>query len=118
VGQQTDKAELLQGTLDMLILKALVRESMHGYGIARWIQSTTQDALAVEEGSLYPALYRMERRGWISSEWGKSESNRRAKYYKLSRTGRGQLSREVKAWNALVRAISLVLHAQPERGSA
>ena len=113
MGQPADKADLLQGTLDMLILKALAREPMHGYGIAKWIEATTQDALSVEEGSLYPALYRMQRRGWISSEWGRSASNRRAKYYKLARSGRAQLSREIAAWNALVRAVSLVLHAQP-----
>ncbi len=74
------KAELLQGTLDMLILKALTQGPVHGYGIARWIQTVTDDALQIEEGSLYPALYRMNRRGWIESEWGTSENNRRAKF--------------------------------------
>ena len=108
-----DKAALLQGTLDMLILKSLLQGSRHGYSIARWIQATSDEALAVEEGSLYPALHRMERRGWITSEWGQSESNRRAKFYKLTRTGRAQLGREVDSWNSLVKAISLVLNAQP-----
>ena len=105
------KAELLQGTLDMLILQSPARGPHHGYSVARWIQSTTDDALTVEEGSLYPALHRMERRGWISSEWGQSESNRRAKYYRLTATGRAQLRREVHAWEKLVAAITLVLNA-------
>lgn len=112
MASRSNKADLLQGTLDMLILKALTREPMHGYGIAQWIQATTNDALSVEEGSLYPALHRMERRGWISSEWGKSESNRRAKFYQLSRSGRAQLSREVESWNSLSRAIALILGTQ------
>ena len=106
------KAELLQGTLDMLILKSLVRGPQHGYAVARWIQATTNDALQIEEGSLYPALHRMQRRGWVSADWGLSESNRRAKYYRLTRKGSAQLSREVKAWEQLVRAIDLVLNAQ------
>lgn len=105
------KAELLQGTLDMLILKALARGPQHGYSVARWIQSTTDDALTVEEGSLYPALHRMDRRGWVSSEWGQSELNRRAKFYRLTTAGRGQLKREVHAWKSLVDAISLVLNS-------
>lgn len=105
------KAELLQGTLDMLILKALARGPQHGYSVARWIRSTTADALTVEEGSLYPALHRMERRDWVSAEWGQSESNRRAKFYRLTAAGRAQLKREVRAWEKLVDAISLVLNA-------
>ena len=105
------KAELLQGTLDMLILKSLARGPQHGSRVARWIQSTTEDALTVEEGSLYPALHRMERRGWASSEWGQSESNRRAKYYRLTAAGRAQLQREVHAWERLVAVITLVLNA-------
>jgi PadR family transcriptional regulator PadR len=110
---RNDKAALLQGTLDMLILKSLLPGARHGYDVARWIQATSDDALAVEEGSLYPALHRMEHRGWITSEWGQSESSRRAKFYKLTRTGRRQLVREVDAWEALARAITLVLNAQP-----
>ena len=78
------KAELLQGTLDMLVLKVLRNDSQHGYGIVRQIQTTSKDLLTVEEGSLYPALHRMERKGWIKSKWGLSESNRRAKYYRLT----------------------------------
>lgn len=107
------KTALLQGTLDMLILRSLQRGPSHGYDVARWIQAASNDALVVEEGSLYPALHRMERRGWIVSEWGKSLSNRRAKYYKLTPSGRAQLQREVHAWEALVQSISLVLSAKP-----
>ncbi|QDT24772.1 lineage-specific thermal regulator protein [Gimesia panareensis] len=106
------KADLLQGTLDMLILKSLVDESRHGYGVVKWIQATTRDALTVEEGSLYPALHRMQKRGWIESEWGLSESNRRAKYYQLTTAGRKQLKTEVKEWSHLVEAINLVLNSQ------
>jgi transcriptional regulator len=105
------KTELLQGTLDMLILKSLLPGPRHGYGVAQWIQTTTNDALRIEEGSLYPALHRMQRRGWLSSEWGTSESNRRAKYYRLTRDGRAQLTREIRAWEDLVRAIGIVLNA-------
>ncbi|MEZ6148282.1 MAG: PadR family transcriptional regulator [Planctomycetaceae bacterium] len=112
MASRSHKADLLQGTLDMLVLKALTRGPMHGYGIAQWIQVTTNDALSVEEGSLYPALHRMERRGWISSEWGKSESNRRAKFYHLSRNRRTQLGREIESWTSLSRAIALILGAQ------
>jgi PadR family transcriptional regulator, regulatory protein PadR len=109
-----DKVALLQGTLDMLILKSLVPGARHGYDIARWIQSTSDDVLAVEEGSLYPALHRVERRGWITSEWGLSRSNRRAKFYTLTRSGRAHLAREVEAWQAIVRGIALVLNANPK----
>lgn len=107
------KAALLQGTLDMLILRSLLGGPSHGYDIAKWIQATSREALAVEEGSLYPALHRMERRGWIAAEWGKSAANRRAKFYKLTRLGRAQLKREVDAWEALVNSISRVLNAKP-----
>lgn len=104
------KADLLQGTLDMLVLKSLAAGPLHGYGVAKWIQTTTDDALKIEEGSLYPALHRMQRHGWLSSEWGLSESNRRAKYYQLTRGGRAQLKKEVLAWDHLVQAISQVLN--------
>lgn len=110
------KAELLQGTLDMLILKSLVPGPKHGYGVARWIQSTTNDALQIEEGSLYPALHRMQRRGWVTSDWGVSESNRRAKFYALTKEGRSQLTDEVQAWEHLVQAISLVLNSKLVEG--
>lgn len=106
-----DRVPLLQGTLDMLILKSLLSKSRHGYDITRWIQATSDEVLAVDDGSLYPALHRIERRGWITSEWGPSESNRRAKFYKLTRTGRAQLTREVDAWQSLVRGITRILNA-------
>ncbi len=109
---KTEKAALLQGTLDMLILKSLQSQSKHGYQITRWIEMVSDSALAIEEGSLYPALHRMQRRGWIDSTWGKSESNRRAKFYRLTRTGRTQLTREIQAWESLAQAIHLVLNAR------
>ena len=107
------KAELLQGTLDMLILKALTQGPVHGYGIARWIQNTTDDQLQIEEGSLYPALYRMDRRGWIESEWGTSENNRRAKFYRLTPKGRAQLKEQVAGWQRFVSVVALILEPQP-----
>ena len=105
----TTKAELLQGTLDLLILKTLAPEPLHGYAIAQRIQQRSDDVLVVEEGSLYPSLYRMEEKGWISAEWGKSENNRRAKYYSLTRAGRKQLEEETAIWERVCRAITLVL---------
>lgn len=107
------KAELLKGTLDMLILKAVAWGPNHGYGIARWLESRSEDLLQIEEGSLYPALYRMEGRGWIESEWGESETGRRAKYYELTARGREQLVAEAQGWERLVRAVTLVLQAEP-----
>ena len=104
-----DKVDLLQGTLDMLVLKALSRGPMHGYAVARWIQQTSDDALQVEEGSLYPALYRMERRAWITSEEGLSENNRKARHYKLTRIGRKQLEAESSNWDRLAEAIGKVM---------
>jgi len=104
-----EKTDLLQGTLDMLVLKALSRGALHGYDIARWIQQTSEDALQVEEGSLYPALYRMERRGWIQSRWGVSQNNRRARYYDLTQTGRKQLEAESANWARLTTAIGKIM---------
>ena len=104
-----DKIELLQGTLDMLVLRTLNRGTMHGYEIARWIQQTSDDALKIEEGSLYPALYRMERKGWIKSEWGLSDNNRKARFYRLTRAGRKQLESERVSWQRLTEAISKVM---------
>ena len=104
-----DKVDLLQGTLDMLVLKALSRGPMHGYAVARWIQQTSEDALQVEEGSLYPALYRMERRAWITSEEGLSENNGKARHYKLTRLGRRQLEAESSNWDRLAEAIAKVM---------
>src|SRR6187397_791652 len=106
---QTSKAELLQGTLDLLILKTLAAQPMHGYAIVQSIQQRLDDVLVVEEGSLYPCLYRMEEKGWVAAEWGKSENNRRAKYYSLTRAGRRQLEEETAIWERVHRAITLVL---------
>ena len=103
------KTNLLQGTLAMLILKTLARGELHGYEIVQRIQQTSEDVLKVEEGSLYPALYRMEEQGWIEAEWGASENNRRAKYYKLTRTGRKQLVAETSNWERVSGAIAKVL---------
>ena len=109
---QEGKTELLKGTLDLLIMKTLTRNPKHGYGIARWIEQTTGDVLHVEEGSLYPALYRMEAKGWIKSEWGVSDSNRRAKFYYLTDTGLEQLQKETSSWERIVNAVGLILQEQ------
>src|ERR1700759_3545381 len=95
-----DTVDLLQGTLDLIVLKALSWGAMHGFGLARWIQRTTDDVLQVEEGSLYPALYRMENRGWIKAEWALTENGRRAKYYKLTAAGKRQLETESRSGDA------------------
>ena len=102
-------ADFLPGTLESLVLKTLTRGRMHGYGIARWIEDTTDRALAVEEGSLYPALYRMEKRGWIDAEWGTSELNRRAKFYRLTRKGRQQVVADTQAWATFAEAVNKVM---------
>src|SRR5690349_3540054 len=106
-----EKSELLQGTLDMLVLKVLSRGPLHGFGIANRIQQLTDDVLNVGEGSLYPALYRLQDRGWIEAEWGQSENNRRAKYYKLTRTGRKRLEVESQGWDRLCLAIRQVMQS-------
>jgi len=105
------RTDLMQGTLELLILKTLTREHMHGYGIAQRIHEAVDDLLKVEDGSLYPALYRMEKRGWIASEWGASENNRRAKFYKLTRAGRQQLSAQSVNWERISQAITKVLQS-------
>jgi transcriptional regulator len=105
------RTELLQGTLDMLILKVLQREALHGFGIAERIQQLSEDVLSVGEGSLYPALYRLQDRGWISSEWGQSENNRRAKYYTLTKAGRKQLGVENEGWDRLCLAIRQIMQS-------
>jgi PadR family transcriptional regulator, regulatory protein PadR len=104
-------ADLLQGTLDMLLLKAVARKSRHGYAIAEWIREMSEESLQVEEGALYPALHRLELRGLLSSEWGLSDNNRRAKYYALTAVGRKQLTAEADAWARLSKAIGRVLLA-------
>jgi PadR family transcriptional regulator PadR len=103
------KSDLLQGTLDMLILKTLALEPMHGWGISQRIQQISQDVLCINQGSLYPALYRLEQQGWIASEWGSSENNRQAKFYSLTRAGRRQLAEETENWERLSAAIAKVL---------
>ena len=103
------KADLLQGTLDMLTLKALSAGPMHGYGVGQRIEQLAEDMLKVEEGSLYPALYRLEERGWIKSEWGKSENNRRARFYTLTAAGRRRLGVEQENWRLLVLAVGKVM---------
>jgi len=106
--------DLLQGTLDLLILQTLALEPMHGWGIAQRIQQVSEDVLHIGQGSLYPALYRLEYKGWIKSEWGNSESNRRAKFYKLTATGRKRLEAERASWDRLSAAIGLVLSKRME----
>jgi PadR family transcriptional regulator, regulatory protein PadR len=103
------KNDLLQGTLALLVLKTLARGPLHGYGITLHIQMVSKDFLRVEEGSLYPALHRMEQDGWISAEWGTSENNRRARYYRLTAAGRKQLAEEEKNWACLTEAVASVL---------
>lgn len=106
-----DKSELLQGTLDLLVLRVLHGGALHGFAIAQKIHVLSKQALAVEEGSLYPALYRMERKGWIEAAWGVSENNRKAKFYSLTKAGRRQLETEKDAWARLTAAIGSVLRA-------
>jgi PadR family transcriptional regulator PadR len=104
-----DANGLLHGTLDALVLKTLSRGARHGYGIARWIEEETDAAVPVEEGSLYPALYRMERRGWIEAEWGTSELGRKAKFYQITRVGRRQLAAETEQWARFSAGVSKIL---------
>jgi len=103
--------DLLHGTLELLVLKLVEREPMNGYAIGPRIRSLTVDALVVDEGSLYPALYRMERRGLLASSWGRSENNRRAKYYRLTRAGRKQLGAETNAWTDFTDAVQKILES-------
>ncbi len=107
--------EILRGTLDLLILKALTWGPAHGYAVARWIEHATEDALAVGEGTLYPALHRLEERGWIVASWGISENNRRAKFYALTRAGRAQLRVESDNWRRYAAAVFSALDAPPLR---
>jgi PadR family transcriptional regulator PadR len=107
--QAGQPADLLQGTLDLLILKTLALEPMHGWGVALRIQQLSKEALQIGQGSLYPALHRLEYRGWIQSEWAASENNRRAKFYSLTAVGRKQLDAELANWDRMAAAIALVL---------
>lgn len=104
--------KLLQGTLDVLVLKALSVDAKHGYAVAEWIRSITDESLQIEDGALYNALHRMEKRRWLESRWGLSENNRRAKFYRLTATGRRQLRDRTSAWNAYADAVSKVLTSE------
>jgi transcriptional regulator len=106
--------DLLQGTLDLLILQTLAPGPMHGWGVALRIQQVSKDVLQIGQGSLYPALHRLEYKGWIRADWGSSDNNRRAKFYSLTRTGRKQLEAELKTWDRLSSAVALVLGRIPE----
>jgi PadR family transcriptional regulator len=105
----TEQMDLPQGTLDLLILKTLALEPQHGWAISERIQQVSSDLLRIKQGSLYPALHRLERRGWIRAQWGASENNRRAKYYELTKSGRKQLAAEENAWRKLAAAVGQVL---------
>jgi transcriptional regulator len=107
----TKKSELLQGTLDMLVLRVLSRGELHGWGITLKLEQLSKSALQVDEGSLYPALYRMEEKGWIEAEWKMTEKNRRAKFYNLTRTGRKQLETEQVSWDRMTAIIALVMQS-------
>ena len=106
--------DLLQGTLDMLILKAVSLGPLHGYGVLLRIQQISQERLEIQQGSLYPALYRLEHQGWIDSEWGESENKRRAKYYKLTAAGKKRLTAETEKWNRMADLIAGILSTKPE----
>ena len=103
--------DMLRGTVELLILTALSRGSRHGFGIARWLEATSDDELQLEEGSLYPALHRMERRGWLEAEWGISENKRQVKLYRLTSRGRARLTSETEGWTAFAAAVGRVLQA-------
>jgi transcriptional regulator len=111
-----DRLQLLQGTLDLLILRTLASGRAHGQGVARAIQSASRDSILVDHGSLYPALQRLEERGWIRAEWGTSENNRRARFYELTASGRRQLVRATREWRSFADAVALVLDPQPSAG--
>lgn len=102
----------LQGTLDAVVLKTLSWGPMHGYGIATWLEQSAGEVLRLDEGALYPALYRLERKGWLASEWRVTENNRRAKFYRLTPAGRRRLSRELQDWEAYIAAVSPILRAE------
>lgn len=106
--------ELLQGTLEMLILKAISLGPLHGYGVLLRIQQISKDRLEIQQGSLYPALYRLEHQGWITSEWGKSENNRKARYYHLTKAGKRRLQAETEQWNRMADVIAGILKTSPE----
>jgi PadR family transcriptional regulator, regulatory protein PadR len=106
-----EKSDLLQGTLDMLILKIVALGPVHGYGISQRIRQISKEVLQVQQGSLYPALHRLEKRGWLAADWGESDNGRQAKFYKLSSKGRKQLASEESSWNRLAQAVTQILQA-------
>ncbi len=106
--------DLLPGTLDMMILKAISLGPLHGYGVLLRIQQISKDRLQIQQGSLYPALYRLEHNGWIAGEWGESENNRKAKFYRLTASGRRKLQTEAEKWNSMADVIAGILHSTPE----
>ena len=106
----SDQTDLLQGTLDLLIMRTIAPEPLHGWAIAQRIQQISDELLRVQQGSLYPALHRLEHQGWIAAEWGASDNNRRARFYSLTRAGRRQLATEVSKWERLSAGVNLVLH--------
>jgi PadR family transcriptional regulator, regulatory protein PadR len=112
---ENERLALMQGTLDVLILRTLISGSQHGQGIARAIQESSENALLVEHGALYPALQRLEAQGWISAKWGTSTTNRRARFYTLTKSGRAQLTRESNRWRRLATAMARVLGPEPEK---
>lgn len=112
----TDRATLLPGTLDLLILRAVSLGKLHGYGVLLRIQQISNDSLLIEQGTLYPALYRLEHQGLLQTEWGTSDNNRRAKYYEMTRAGKVRLKQETDDWSRLVKAMSAALRAKPVEG--
>jgi len=118
MGAMTQSVEVLRGTLDLLILKAVSWGPTHGYGVARWIEQATSDVLQIEEGSLYPALHRLETRGWIDATWGTSDNNRRAKFYTLTMKGRAQLREETATFTRFAHAVFAALEAPPKPEAA
>ena len=116
--REASDAEMLKGTMDMMILRTLVSGDAHGHTIAKIIERGSEDVLEVEQGSLYPALHRLEDRGWVSSYWGASENNRKAKFYRLTAAGKKQLLRETQRWRQMTRAIGLVMGEKASEGGA
>jgi PadR family transcriptional regulator PadR len=109
----TPELELIRGTLDMLILKTLSWAPMHGLAVMRWIESATREQLQIEEGALYPALHRLEQRGWLAADWGYTDQGRKAKFYRLNAAGRRQLTAELTRWSRYTKAVGLLLAAEP-----
>jgi PadR family transcriptional regulator, regulatory protein PadR len=118
IGRNKKKVELLQGTLDMLILRTLQWGAQHGYGIVQALRVNSGEVLQVETGSLYPALHRLEKQGWVRSEWKQTESNQRAKYYSISAAGKKQLTFDLSRWQQMVTAVAAIMHGEPEGNDA